>query len=49
MPKFIPIGYGNREGYDRTPEPLRDASHAHDKVLRDWSSNGGRGLAHAGP
>ena len=35
MPKFITIGYGDRKGYDRTPEPLREAAHAHDKVLRD--------------
>jgi hypothetical protein len=35
MPKFITIGYGDREGYDRTSKPLRDAAHAHDKVLRD--------------
>jgi hypothetical protein len=35
MPKFITIGYGDREGYDRTPGPLRDAAHAHDQVLRD--------------
>jgi hypothetical protein len=35
MPKFITIGYGDRDGYDRTPAPLRDAAHAHDKALRD--------------
>lgn len=35
MPKFITIGYGDRNGYDQTPEPLRDAAHAYDKVLRD--------------
>ncbi len=35
MPKFIAIAYGDRKGYDATPEPLRDAAHAHDKVLRD--------------
>jgi hypothetical protein len=34
MPKFITIGYGDREGYDRTPKPLRDAAHAHDERLR---------------
>jgi hypothetical protein len=33
MPKFITIGYGDQEGYDRTPKPLRDAAHAHDEVL----------------
>jgi hypothetical protein len=34
MPKFITIGYGDREGYDRTPEPVRDAAHAQDERLR---------------
>lgn len=29
MPKFLTIGYGDREGYDRTPQRLRDAAHAH--------------------
>jgi len=33
MPKFITIGYGDRAGYDRTPEPLRQASHANDARL----------------
>jgi len=30
MPKFITIGYGDREGYDRTDADVRDAAHAHD-------------------
>ena len=34
MPKFITIGYGDREGYDRTAKTLRNAAHAHDDVLR---------------
>lgn len=34
MPKFVTIGYGDREGYDRTPEAIRDAAHAHDAKLR---------------
>jgi hypothetical protein len=34
MPKFVTIGYGDREGYDRTPEPLRTEAHAHDDRLR---------------
>jgi hypothetical protein len=34
MPKFITIGYGDREGYERTPKPLRDAAHAHDEELK---------------
>jgi hypothetical protein len=34
MPKFVTIGYGDREGYDRTPAAIRDAAHAHDATLR---------------
>ena len=34
MPKFITIGYGDRAGYDRTPQPVRDAAHEHDAKLR---------------
>lgn len=34
MPMFITIGYGNQEGYDRTPKAMRDAAHAHDAELR---------------
>ena len=34
MPKFVTIGYGDREGYDRTPEDIRNAAHAHDETLR---------------
>ena len=33
MPKFLTIGYGDRAGYDRTPEPLRAAAHAHDAMM----------------
>ena len=33
MPKYLTIGYGDRAGYDRTPQPLRDAAHAHDQAL----------------
>ncbi len=32
MPKFITIGYGDRAGYDKTPQALRDAAHAADAV-----------------
>jgi hypothetical protein len=35
MPKFITIGYGDREGYDRTDAGIRDAAHAHDARLRE--------------
>jgi len=34
MPKFVTIGYGDREGYDRTKPSLREAAHAHDALLR---------------
>lgn len=34
MPKFVTIGYGDQEGYDRTPKALRDAAHRHDEQLR---------------
>lgn len=34
MPKFIAIGYGDREGYDRTSAAVRDVAHAHDDELR---------------
>lgn len=34
MPKFVTIGYGDREGYDRTPAAVRDAAHAHDAELQ---------------
>ena len=33
MPKFVTIGYGDQAGYDRTPEPIRDAAHQHDEML----------------
>lgn len=35
MPMFVTIGYGDREGYDRTAEAVRDAAHAHDARLLD--------------
>ncbi len=34
MPQFITIGYGDRDGYDRTAAAVRDAAHAHDAKLR---------------
>lgn len=33
MPKFVTIGYGDRAGYDRTPEAIRSAAHAQDARL----------------
>jgi hypothetical protein len=34
VPKFVTIGYGDQEGYDRTAVAIRDAAHAHDAKLR---------------
>ena len=34
MPKFVTIGYGDRDGYDRTDAAVRDAAHEHDARLR---------------
>lgn len=34
MPKFVTIGYGAQEGYDRTAPAIRDAAHAHDTKLQ---------------
>ena len=34
MPKFVTIGYGDGEGYDRTSVAVRDAAHAHDAELQ---------------
>lgn len=34
MPKFVTIGYGDQEGYDRTPATIRNAAHAHDAKLQ---------------
>lgn|SRR3546814_9272 len=34
MPKFVTIGYGDRDGYDRTAFAIRDAAHAHDAALQ---------------
>ncbi|MGH3204264.1 MAG: hypothetical protein ACRDOA_15310 [Streptosporangiaceae bacterium] len=33
MAKFVTIGYGDQEGYDRTDSGVRDAAHAHDALL----------------
>ncbi|MBZ9742140.1 MULTISPECIES: transcription initiation protein [unclassified Mesorhizobium] len=33
MPKFVTIQYGDRVGYDRTPQPIRDAAHEQDAKL----------------
>lgn len=41
MPKFVTIGYGDREGYDRTPAALRDAAHAQDAKLQEGGASVG--------
>jgi hypothetical protein len=33
MPRYLTIGYGERSGYDGTPQGLRDAAHEHDAHL----------------
>lgn len=38
MPRFVTIGYGDAEGYERTPEEVRDAAHAHDRHLQERGS-----------
>jgi hypothetical protein len=35
MPKFVTIGYGDRDGYDRTAASIRNAAHAQDEKLRE--------------
>ena len=34
MPKFVTIGYGDRDGYNRNAAAIRDAAHAHNAKLR---------------
>jgi hypothetical protein len=33
MPRFLTIGYGDAQGYARTPQPVRDAAHRQDAAL----------------
>lgn len=42
MVKFVAIGYGDREGYDRTDPAVRDAAHAHDARLHSGKAEMGR-------
>lgn len=35
MPAFVTIGYGDREGYDRTEPDVRAAAHEQDARLRE--------------
>jgi hypothetical protein len=34
MARFMTIGYGDQDGYDRTDPKIRDEAHAHDDRLR---------------
>jgi len=34
MPKFVTIGYGDQDGYDRTASDVRDAAHESDAKLQ---------------
>ncbi len=41
MPKFLTIGYGDREGCVQTPEGVRAAAHEHDaKLVEDGAIMG---------
>jgi len=41
LAKFVTIGYGDREGYDRTNPGVRDAAHEHDaRLLTDGAQMG---------
>lgn len=33
MPHYLTIGYGDRAGYERTPQDQRDLAHAQDRAL----------------
>ena len=35
MAKYLTIGYGDRSGYERTPQSLRSAAHEQDSKLRE--------------
>ncbi|KOV85218.1 YciI family protein [Nocardia sp. NRRL S-836] len=41
MPRFVTIGYGDRDGYDRTDPAVREAAHAHDARLREQGAEMG--------
>jgi hypothetical protein len=34
MPRYVTIGYGDREGYERTTPSVRNAAHDHEARLR---------------
>lgn len=41
MAKFVTIGYGGEEGYNRTAASVRDEAHAHDERLRESGADMG--------
>ena len=41
MTKFITIGYGDGDGYDRTSPDVRNEAHAHDTLLRNMGADMG--------
>lgn len=43
MPKYLTVGYGDSEGYDRTEAHVRDAAHRHDAEL--WAAGAQGGIA----
>lgn len=41
MAKFVTIGYGDQDGYDRTDAAVRNEAHAHDARLLDAGATAG--------
>jgi hypothetical protein len=41
MAKFVTIGYGDQQGYDRTDPAIRNRAHAHDDHLRATGAESG--------
>jgi hypothetical protein len=41
MAKFVTIGYGDQQGYDRTDPAIRNRAHAHDDHLRAAGAESG--------
>jgi hypothetical protein len=41
MAQFMTIGYGDRAGYDRTDQAVRDRAHEHDERLNAAGAIGG--------
>lgn len=41
MAMFVTIGYGDRQGYERTDPGVRDAANAHDEQLRSQGTTMG--------